>query len=683
MIVVAMMPTTYSSTANVLIDRRTFAPTDVTSVLSGLPSDSASVDTEVQVLRSPAIIASAVRELKLEQDEEFNPALRRPGFARRVIDSVRGLLGREDATPVRSPTDAVVNNVARNLEVARQGLTYVIGVTVTSEDPKKAAAIANAIARAYVAQQIREKQDAARKAESYLASRLAGLRSEVQKNQGAAEALRARTGLPQGDRLPTFDQQALQDLGRQEILLETQLAQARSRLTTAEQARSNTSSLPQVIESNVIRDLKAQRATLAATNADVSSRYGPLHPETQKARQQIAQLDSEISAEMGRIVSSLRNEVDSAAGQLGVIRGAIGAQRSSAVANAGAAVSVAQYERQASASAEIYQDFLKRAKETGASADLAKSDAVIINQARPPTKPSAPKWSLMTLLSLLAGVAAGVIAVILIEVLDEKISSGADIERYLSLPSIGSVPSVSQREVEGGLPALLVNKPLSSYAEAFRTLGSYLRGSNESDSLGAEIVMVTSALPNEGKTTIATTLALSLARAADRVLLVETDLRKPQVAETLGLPRPEGGVSEALDPKAGSRQGIVRDQERNLDVLLVGRGSQDFETFRDDRFANFLARVRSMYDYIIIDTPPVLAISDPRNIASLCDMVLLVTRWRQTSLHAARAAASALRDADAKVKGVVLNGVNLRKQSLYSQEDSLAFYDSYRQYYVE
>lgn len=682
LVVTMLIPNTYSSTANVLIDRRTMAVADVESVLSGLPSDSASVDTEAQVLQSPALIKQVVQKLRLDRDPEFNTALVPPSIFVEISSGLRKLLASGSGAGPKSPLDRVTNAVLQNLTVSRHGLTYVISVTFESIDAKKAALIANTITGTYLDNQVQQKRDASQQAQTYLGSRLSGLRAEVQRNEGAADALRARAGMPQNEHDATFDESALQDLSRQEIALQSQVAEKRARLQAAQQARANPSALPEVIESNVIRDLKAQRAAAQARNADIVNRYGPLHPETTKSNRELQGIDSEMSDEMGRIVSSLRNDLATTEGQLAVIHSAMGAQRGTSVANARAAVGVDQYEREATASRDLYTDFLKRTKETAEAGDLAKPDASIISVGTVPNKPSFPNPLLFAALSLIFALACGVFAIILVEILDVKISSGSDVERYLGLSRIASIPGVP-KSVGEDLPAMIETKPMSSFAEAFRTLGSSLRRSGGADA-GADVVMVTSALPHEGKTVVASTLALSLARTGERVLLIETDLRRPHVAEALGIARTSTGIGDAMTGAGQSAAtGIIQDAKRNLDLLLVGTGQQDIEMFRGKRFAEFIGRLRPQYRHIVIDTAPVLAISDARQMVGVVDAVLFVTRWRRTSRFAAQAAVAALREAGAPLKGVVLNGVNLKTQSLYSRDDSLAFYGAYRGYYAE
>jgi polysaccharide biosynthesis transport protein len=675
-----LIPNSYTATSSVLIDRRKVEVTDVSSVLSGLPADSASVDTEVQVLKSPQLVARVVKRLKLDQNPEFNKTLQTPGMMQSAAAWVKSL-----TSPAKkasgSPVDAVTANVIENLDVTRRGLTYVIGVSFKSESPKVSADVANAVSEEYLAAQVNEKRAAAQEAQGYLSSRLSGLGADVQGKEAAAEALRARAGLSNSNNTASFDEQVIQDISRQSVTLSSELADKRARLAAALGARNNPSALPAVLESNTIRDLKVQRGAALAKNLEISSRYGPLHPETAKAREQLVQIDREMASEMRQIVAGLSNDVNAAQSRLGTINSALNRQQRAAVSTSRDTARVSQIEREAMASRTIYEDFLKRSKETSASVDLAKADGAIISRAVYSNSPSSPNRLLLLLLIGIAAAAAGVISAIVAELLDVKISSGDDAERHLQLSRIASIPGI--KKANDGLSQLIINKPLSGYSEAYRALGSYVMKEPSDDQGAAKVIMVTSALPHEGKTTVTTSLALSIGCADERVLLIDSDLRRPQVAASLGISCPKADIHGIVANTSPLRSNLTKVTGSNVDVLLIGDKAHDVEIFRSDVFAKFLKKVRSQYDYILIDTAPVLAMSDPRHIARLADSVLFVCRWRRTSRYAARAAVSVLRDADAPLVGVILNAVNLKKQSLYSNDDSLSFYKDYSHYYTE
>jgi len=691
-------PNQYTATSNVLLDRQKFEVTEVSSVLSDLPEDSASVDTEVQVLRSPALVRRVVEALDLTKDPELNGELGGESWG----DWLRNLVV-EPLDAGNPEADDVVGRVAANLidhmDVQRRGLTYVIAVNVTLLDPDKAAKIANAVAEQYFARQVDLKRTATSEAQEYLDSRLSGLGSEVQSREAAAQELRAQAGLPQGTNLETYDQQVIQDTSRQAIQLQSDLAEKRGQLAVAQSARDNPSALPSVLESSVIRDLKARRAEVLARKADVETRYGPRHPETVRVQQELREIDAEIAREMSSIISSLNQEVRASEQRLAAVNGSLERQRSTSVANSRNAARVQQIDREALASRGVYEDFLRRAKETAETESLAKPDASLISRARAPNNPSSPNRPLLLAAGFAGGIGMGILAVIFAELIDIKISSSADIRRYLGLRRLVSVPSFKPPAGPDSHALLVVQNPLSSYAEAFRDLSDLvlqnrLKNAGPADAAAltarrpaakAHVAMVTSAVPHEGKTTVAASLALSLAMANHRVLLIDADLRRPQILASLQLQQRQdaAAVADVIAGTAPLDALLLPFGEPALDVLPLQAKNATAEMFRSASFAQFFEKLATQYDFIIIDTPPILAVSDGRYLSTFGDEVLMVTCWRRTSRFAAKAANEALALGEAPVSGVVLNAVDLKAQSLYARDDSLAFYSSYKTYYTD
>ena len=679
-------PDSYRATANVLLDRQKLLVTDVDSVLSDLPDDSASVDTEVQVMRSPGLLRRVVERLDLTQDPEFNGQMPDRTLSGRVKSWLRGIRG--EGSAAQNPVDKAVMLLADKADISRRGLTYVISVSASTSSGKKSAAIANAIATEYLQRQIDLKRDAANAAQAYLRSRLTGLGSEVQGREAAAQALRARAGLPQGANMETYDQQVIQDTSRQAIELESDLAEKRGRLTAP--LTDNPNALPAVIESNIIRDLKARRSEALARASDISARYGPQHPETRRIQDQLRQLDSELAREMGNIIASLGQEVITAERRLGAVRGQLSRQRGQSIANSRSAARVQQIDREALASRGVYEDFLRRSKETAETEDLAKADATIISNAVPPQRPGEPNRPVIMIAGLAGAFMLALLGVVFVELIDVKISSGSDIARYLGTRRLASIPALAPPD--GLSRALLVSaRPMSSYAEAYRELSDAVVQGREAQTDGvklprahaaATVVVVTSAVPHEGKTTVSASLALSLARAGHNVCLVDADLRRPKILWSLGVRAPKRESPKDEEKPLPSEQSLLQYNE-NLSVLPMHRCKVNLEVFRGEAFRALLNRLRPSFHFIVVDTPPVLALSDAKHISHGADQVLMVVRWRRTSKFAARAAVQTMLNAGSPITGVVLNGVDLKIQSLYARDDALAYYRSYKQYYVE
>jgi len=677
---VLILPNKYAATANLLLDRQKMDVVEANPALSDLPEDSASVDTEVQILRSPSLLLSVARDLNLASSPEFKTAM---GNSWSDFAAISGKKTASDDVDSR-----IVDYLEKTLEIDRRGLTYVISVTATTQNPDLSARIANGVSQAYINRQVAMKRDAAVKAQQYLDSRLSGLGAEVQSREARAEAARAAAGLPLANNQESYDQNVILDTSRNLVDLESDLAQKRGQLATALSARNNPAALPAVIESQVIRDLKARRAQAIAERADISGRYGPNHPETARIAEELKQLDQQIANEMRAIISSLEQQVKTAQSRVTAVRSQLAGQRSRAVANSRNTAQVQQIDREASASRTVYEDFLKRSKETAQTEDLATPDAVLVNRAIAPNDPVSPNRPVLLLAGLAGALGLGFLSIIGSELLDVKISTPQQIRSIAGAEKIVSIPRVKAPRGIDSHSQLVFEKPHSLFAEAFRDLASHVEQLRKSEvsAPGAVkkpfILLVSAALPHEGKTTSACALALTLAQSGHRVLLVDGDVRRPQVLPALGLAN-EQVLMNAEDFLSGNKSAssLLRSSgHEGLDLLpLSGFGN---DVFHDDRFVAAINAMGTSYDYVIYDTPPVLALQDAKRVSLTADMRILVTRWRKTSRYAVKAAVKAFDEVPVTHTAVVLNAVDISAQSLYSRDDTLAFYKQYESYYA-
>jgi uncharacterized protein involved in exopolysaccharide biosynthesis len=464
---IAARPNVYSSSANVLLDRQKLEVIDADPALSDLPKDSASVDTEVQILRSPSLLLSVARKLELDKSP--------------VVQAVTGAsaanLARALGTSGAGTEEAqkhIVDFLQEALSIDRKGLIYVIVVTAASRDSQLSSRIANGVAEAYIQRQIDLKRAAAREAQDFLRSRLSGLGTSVRDGEATAESARARAGLPLAQNQETYDQSVILDTSKTLVGLEFQLAENRGRLTSAIRGRSNPAALPAVIESAVIRDLKSKRAEALARNADVMGRYGPNHPETRRNANELRQLDEKISAEMQAIIASLQQEVYVAAGRVAAVRGQLASHRNRAVANSRNTAAVQQIDREVQASRTVYEDFLRRSKETAQTEDLASAAAVLVSRAIPSRGPSAPNRFVLGLFGLAAALGTGLIATVCAELLGVKISTPHQIRTTTGVAKVVSVPKFKRPRELDSHPLIVVEKPQSAFTEAFRDLGDHV-----------------------------------------------------------------------------------------------------------------------------------------------------------------------------------------------------------------
>ncbi|MES2861584.1 MAG: GumC family protein [Pseudomonadota bacterium] len=404
LVVTLRTPPLYMATATVLIDTRSQRLLDSQAVLSGLPADAATVDTEVELLRSRQLADRVVRALTLDEDAEFDATGRElsPG----EVASLRR-------------HEAVVDAVQRRLEISRVGLTYVMNIGFNSSDPEKAARIANAFAETYLRDQQEAKLDATQQANGWLGERLDALRAEVIEGETAVEQYRSANGLMSASGA-TLTEQEISGYNTQLATVRAQQAEDEARLSTARAQLADGSTgddVGEALQSTVVQQLRTRRAEVSGRVADLTSRYGPRHPDRQRAEGELADVDAQIQAEIVRIVSNLEARVQVARQRTASMQASLGGARRTLALNNSAGVRLNELERNAEASRTLYQALLDRYKQTTSQAGLATSDARIVSRATVPVDPTSPDIGVNLMLGLILALGAGAAGVALAEYL--------------------------------------------------------------------------------------------------------------------------------------------------------------------------------------------------------------------------------------------------------------------------
>jgi len=685
----------YTATANLMIDTRTEQVVDATAVLSGLSADSGVVDTEVEVLKSRHLAERVVEVLNLQDDPEFNGKLRKPGPVASIIggigslfgsaapDAARGRLSEIDA---QKEKERVVDAVLSRLSIRRAGLTYVMNVSFESESAPKAAKIANTFADRYLLEQLEAKFDATRQANTWLNTRLGELRAEVQQAEAAVEQYRTANNLLSASGA-TLTEQEISAYNQQLATVRSQQAEEVARLRTARAQLASGSTgedVGEALGSTVVQQLRARRAEVSGRVADLSSRYGPRHPDMLRAQRELSDIDSQIQAEIQRIISNLEARVQVAQERTGSMAGSLGSARGTLAANNAAGVRLNELSRNAESVRTLYQSFLDRFKETSSSEGIEQSDARIVSRAAIPTGPSSPNIPMNLAIGLVLAMGAGLASVVLAEMLDSGLATGEDIERKFNLPHLGSVPalaSVADPEDRDENPVdYVLKRPLSSFSEAVRALRASILYSRIGHDI--KVLALTSALPNEGKTTTAVCLARVAAQSGARVVIVDCDLRRRNVNRLLGV-EPERGLLEVLTKTAKLDEVLLLDEASGAYILPLAKNSfTPKDVFGSDTMDQLLGQLRQTFDLVILDTAPVLAVADTRVLAARSDAVVFLTRWRKTPEKAISAALKLLGQSGAHVAGIAMTQVDMNAQARYGYGDAGYYYAEYKKYYA-
>lgn len=665
----------YTAVAQVALDLSAEQVIAVDQVTPAVEPDSAAVDTEVQVLRSPELAGRVVDALRLDRDPEFNPAIGEsaPPPSDRVDPQGRG---------------RAVSTLLSNLDVNREGLSYAITVAYESPSATTAARIANAVVQQYVAGQVGTKSAATARANDFLSDRLAEMRAQVLAADTAVQRYRAENNLFAASDVSTVTQEELSSLSTQLAQARAEQAAAQARLSSARAQLNRGRSgeeLGEALDSPVVSQLRAQRAEASREVAALRERYGERHPDLQRATEALRDTDAQIAAEVRRIVANVSIQANVANQRTGSLAGSLGQAQGQLAADNAASVRLAELERNAESAKTLYQAFLDRYKQTSAQQGLERSDSYIVTGARVPGAPSSPNPLMYIALALVAALAGSTGAVLLLQMLERGLETSEAVERRLDVPALASIPDPATLPDyrRTGVPAPLIDlvaaRPQSLFAESFRSLRTSIQFARGE---GPTVVAVTSALPGEGKTTTAICLARSAALAGTRALLVDCDPRRRASSRAFNLGK-RPGLMEVLAGSAPVDEALARDEASGAFVLAqrseVSAGKQLGE---HAQLGVLLDKLRERFDLIVLDTAPVIPVDEARVIASLADGVILLVRWRKTPAKAAELALRQLADVRANVLGAALTRVDVAEQARSGFGDAGYYFNEYKSYHT-
>ena len=689
--------TLYTATSTVLVDPRRSTAIESNQAamsMSNFGTDDATIESETLLIQSIAILQRVVEKLKLTEDPEFVPT---PG----LLDPIKRLFSSRAPTAGASPDDAVkagsVDILQKRMKVTRQGTTFLVDINVSSESPRKAAVIANAVAEAYFEEQVRAKSEATRIASSWLNGQIDGLKSRVGAAERAVEDFRSANNLTVSQGVTVNDQQ-ITDLNNQLIAARVQTAEARAKFDQIQQLKksgSDPGGFNAAISSDIISKLRAQYADIAKNEADLSSKYGPRHPLVANVHAQLKDTQRLINEELQRILQSTRHDYDVARSREASLQQSFDQLQGVSSSSGQAQVRLRELQREAEANRTLYESYLARYKETTAQESLEMPDSHVVTKASIPIGPSWPKSSFVLGLALTLGLALGCVLAFLADYLDQRVKTLEQAERLSGVPALAAVPLIDARELarlakrgrsELGrydpkttklLPAVLqpplmryaLDAPGTFFAEAIRAIRLVLQRTMRVQPV--KVVLVTSALENEGKTTLAANLAQSIAMLGIRTLLIDGDLRNPQLTRSL-CPHADSGLLEVALGRATPESAILVDRSTGLSILpstTVKQAELITELMFSERIVDVLDHLRHRYELIIIDSPPLVPLVDGRALAELADRIIMALAWDQTPGEVLAHTIDLLSPVHDRILGTVLTRVDLSR---------LRFYDYYR-----
>jgi capsular exopolysaccharide synthesis family protein len=651
--------------------------------------------TQYSILASESLARRVIDQLQLETLHEFNspkwwqlwPRTRKPATAQTFTT------GPMPENHDREISQRVLERFQDQLTIDPVSRSRLVAVRFDSRDPELAARVVNTLAADYVDQSLEARWQATQTASDWLSQQLVGVKAKLEKSEDELQSYARRNGLV----FLETDKGASQNVANERLQqLEEQLTKAQAERYEKEALyrlvqTGESGALPGVFQNKLIQDLSERLAELKREYAQLSTTFNPDYPRVKEIQSQIDDIEASLLDERKRAADSIVNDYSAAVRRESLFQQALEQQQKEVNLVAGKSVQYNILKREVDTNKQLYEGLLQRLKEAGVSAGLKATNIRIVDSAEPPAKPVKPRTPLNLAVAMFLGLGLGICAALFQERMDDTLKGDDDIERLVGLPSLALIPIVpsSNGDQHGFHKLLPGDKALmlkgngtgknsrsswhridrdrtqhASLVEAFRSLRTSVLLSTPDRPPSS--LLVTSAQPAEGKTTVACNLAISLAQLGHRVLVVDADLRVPSLHKLFGISESLGLVSY-LTGQQDWRAAVRPSGSPGLDVLVCGPVPPNpSELLSSQSMGTLIRSAIAEYRFIILDSSPMLALADSRILAPLVKGVLLVVKCGTTSRDHLQHAQSGIRSVDGNLIGVVLNNVDIRTNGYYN-----------------
>jgi succinoglycan biosynthesis transport protein ExoP len=628
---------------------KVFSPADANTQLQ----------SAVQVLESNSIALEVMQQLQMSRRSDF-----------------AGRWTRKDNAPDDSlPPDVrdhLLSRFQRSLNVSIVPKTDIIAVRFKAKDPKLSAGVVNAIIHSYIERKIRTSYDSTMQVSDWLSSQMDDLKNKASESQEKLAELQRTTGLIGTDETSNTITDKLKQLDAQLTTAEADRAvkEARYRIAASGDPELLASSAPDP----TLQLLRTQEAELRLQYTQLNTKFGNGYPKLAEVSNQVAQVDRAIDVQLTRLSERYKNDYVAAANSEKMLHAAFEEQKQKTFELNHGAAQYAILKHEVETTRDLYETLQRKLKEAGISAGLASANIGVVDVAQVPSEPVEPRVPMVLGMGLGAGLMLGTLSAVVLEAMDTTIRSGEEAEAVCGVPSLATIPRIYEtvglrmpwlHVVESTYPRNVIaqQEPYSKAAEAYRTLRSSLllgAGGN------AKVLVVTSALPSEGKTMTAVNCATVMAQQGTKVLLVDADLRRSSLHRSFGI-RKGPGLGDVLSGRCAADDAVVPIEDiPHLSVVSAGAAvAYPAEGLASEAMTAALRRWRNEYDHVVIDTPPVAKVTDAVVLAARADAVLLVAMASGTTRQALRRTRDLLLRANARVAGVVVNGVDQQYESNY------------------
>jgi succinoglycan biosynthesis transport protein ExoP len=684
---VLIAPSTYTAATLVMIESRTGQFLPERSVLGETQINSPWIDSQIAIIRSDDLLASVASNLELETKPEF---VETSAWWRRWPFSLAGKTA--DSTSSSDTVDKILDILDKNLEVHRVGMSYVIEIRIRAHNPDLAAQIANGIATAYLTDQAVAKSDAGRRASDWLHERLQTLRQQSSAAERAVVEFKTKNNIVAAEG-KLMNEQQLADLTARLVAARASTGEAEARLSQietvikADRPESTVTAVADSLSNPIITKLRTEYLELVNREAEWSARYGKKHQAVARLRDQLRDIRSSIHNELLRIAESYKSEVAIAKKRQAELEGQLAGVITRSQETNQAQITLRTLESAAQSYRTLYDNFLRRYTE--AQQAFPSSEARVISTATPPSFKSHPRKDLVAAIAMLAGLALGFGLALFREMMDRAFRTSGQVQAAVSTECVAMVPRLRPGKAAApwrldatleAVPRLThynenavqaaVNSPLSPFAEAIRSIKL------AADLSSVKVIGLVSSIPGEGKSTIAMALGELMVQSGARVVLVDCDLRNPSLSRALA-PDAKIGLSDVIFGNESSEDAIWTDARTGMAFIpsIVGAYLPHTSDILASPAAKCLvSKLRSSYDYVVVDLSPLAAGVDARLTTGFIDAYVLVVKWGQTTVDVVQYALQSAQSIQESLLGVVLNQVDFRQLSRYDGHRAKYYY---------
>lgn len=672
-LVVLSMTPIYKASSTLLIEQKTAKAVSIEDIYGLEGGSSEYLQTQFELLKSRGLAERVVRELNLTVHPEFDPRQQ----PEPLID-LSGLFATLDVRkwlPMTTPDDLeesaemteseifdrVVKAFMQRTTISPVMKTQLVKVEIEMADARLAAQAANALANGYIESQLEAKLDMTQTATNWMNERLSGLKAKLDESERRLQEFREAENLVDLEGVTTVAGGELSQTGDRLIDARRNRAEAESQYRQVANMRNSgwqrLASVPAVMSNQLVQQFKADEGRARAKVEELSRRYGAKHPEMIAARSELQSATANLRSQVEQVVASIEREYQLATANERSLQSSFNENKEQIQDIKRKEFKLRELQREVDGNRSLYDTFMTRLKETSATSDFEAVNARIVDPAVVPDMPIKPKKSLIVVLAAMLASMAGVAMVLLLEFLNNTFKSTEDVETKLNLPVLGILPLLKGK-ARGDVANMFKSDNDRSFTESIRTIrtGVVLSGLDNPH----KVLVVTSSIPGEGKSSVAANLASAMAQM-ERVLLIDADMRRPTVAKNFAFPVGTPGLANLVAGTA-RLEDCIQSMDDNFDIIPAGTVPPNpLELLSSQRFAKVLEVLESRYDRIVIDSPPTQAVSDALVLSTHANAVIYVIKSESTAIPLAKRGIGQLLQNNAPVTGVVLNQVDIAK----------------------